>query len=796
MPAERVLKALLRLGFDKRTARDAEQGIVSIEDALEELEEQSLKTQDALAELTAGTEILAIAGEQLSGIGRAIADPLTRAAEEYVRYAGRADAVSRDWLDTMQDLEKAQVSVGRAAAQTILPMMETAADLAEKAADFVSEHPEIIRAALKIGAVVAGLGAVGMAVTKGIRLYADIRLALMATQQLAAGIAMRKAARDQLVAAGIMTVSSGKLKSAMSGILGRVGIGAGRAAGGAGVGGVGAAAGTMAAVVGSVLLGALAGLSITDLLAKSEFGERLEEGFAAWFDMLGVNLEVQFVELNRIATVAAYGLGQLIGGEEKALEWAAAVGQATGALEDAAEAGRGLADTLSIPEQALQAYIEFMRMEAEEEDRYLRELEFMRLQYRQEDLLMEEQYQRRRFEMERDRERDEIEAAKDHHRQQEMEVRDYAREEARTVGEHRREMVRSARDFARDESRELDEYYRERAEMARDFGTETQRMEEDHQRDMRRMQEDHDASMTGHIRSRDALAMVEEERAFEQERQRAEEDYGIDASRRHADYARQMADMEANFARQRALRLEDHSRQLAEEQARMGIEQSLREQEFLLRQKDAEEEFDYERDREALRFGQQMRDLDEEQEYERGQEQERREFEQDMEQRRFDEERVLARQHLSDRLREIDEDTGMLGDRERARRNQYYELMIADADIFMRNMRRTYAGFYYATGRQAGGYVGPGVYRMGEAGREFVLSAPTTRAAERSLGRLDQEVLLAGLAGAGMRAGGKRPQLTLNQNYTFQGGFSEAERGWFRQTARQQAADAFSEILQ
>ena len=41
-------------------------------------------------------------------------------------------------------------------------------------------------------------------------------------------------------------------------------------------------------------------------------------------------------------------------------------------------------------------------------------------------------------------------------------------------------------------------------------------------------------------------------------------------------------------------------------------------------------------------------------------------------------------------------------------------------------------------GRQGGGYVGAGVYAMGEAGREFVLSNSATSAAERILGPLTQ----------------------------------------------------------
>ena len=47
--------------------------------------------------------------------------------------------------------------------------------------------------------------------------------------------------------------------------------------------------------------------------------------------------------------------------------------------------------------------------------------------------------------------------------------------------------------------------------------------------------------------------------------------------------------------------------------------------------------------------------------------------------------------------------------------------------------------------RQSGGYVGAGVYAMGEAGREFVLANSTTNAAERVLGPLTQQGIMAAI---------------------------------------------------
>ena len=68
--------------------------------------------------------------------------------------------------------------------------------------------------------------------------------------------------------------------------------------------------------------------------------------------------------------------------------------------------------------------------------------------------------------------------------------------------------------------------------------------------------------------------------------------------------------------------------------------------------------------------------------------------------------------------------------------------------------------------RAAGGYAGPGLYELGEAGREFVLNNATTNAAESVLGGLTQDKLLNLMAGGG--AGG-------NVNYNAQYHFSERD---------------------
>ncbi len=69
--------------------------------------------------------------------------------------------------------------------------------------------------------------------------------------------------------------------------------------------------------------------------------------------------------------------------------------------------------------------------------------------------------------------------------------------------------------------------------------------------------------------------------------------------------------------------------------------------------------------------------------------------------------------------------------------------------------------------RAYGGYAGPGMYQLGELGREFVLNNQTTKAAETVLGNLTQDKLLAALGGLSSN--------TVNSNVAQTFNFSERD---------------------
>lgn len=122
--------------------------------------------------------------------------------------------------------------------------------------------------------------------------------------------------------------------------------------------------------------------------------------------------------------------------------------------------------------------------------------------------------------------------------------------------------IAAAQSLAADLAKMDSTYYSQRLQMAQSFGLETQRAEEDHQRNMRRLQESHDKRLRKLADSRDALGLEDEMESFEDERRAAEEDYQTAQARRNQDYANQLRDMERAFQQQRQERIAAYNQQL------------------------------------------------------------------------------------------------------------------------------------------------------------------------------------------------------------------------------------------
>lgn len=292
------------------------------------------------------------------------------------------------------------------------------------------------------------------------------------------------------------------------------------------------------------------------------------------------------------------------------------------------------------------------------------------------------------------------------------------------------------------------DYYASRAEAAADYGLDVARAEQDHQKEIRRMQEDSADRQRSAIRSRDALALLEEVRSYQRDRGRAEEDYRIEAARRSEDFARQLAEMEANFQkqqqeRQRAYqeelatlqeRLDDEKQMLADQAEKEGeiLENSRANQvRDLYEQKTGEEDTlneSYERQTNDLASNLRDQQIVANNAYDEAVA---------AAESRWESERQLRGIYLPGELAELD---------------AHYQARLVSLQAFMDQANlivRPRGGSYPE--RQSGGYsAGRGLHMLGERGREFVMDAATTRRAETIAGgNLTQDRLLAAMAGGG-----------------------------------------------
>lgn len=192
----------------------------------------------------------------------------------------------------------------------------------------------------------------------------------------------------------------------------------------------------------------------------------------------------------------------------------------------------------------------------------------------------------------------------------------YESQRANIITQYARQRAQMMSAFSLSESRAEQDYYRQRMTAARNHGVEVRRMEEDHQREMRKLQRDHNRRVRDLVDERDALGLVREQRAYEDQRREAEQDYRIQAARRSEDFARQLQEMDANFAVQRQRRLEDFQRQMQEmailEQERLAqldAQHALEMQKLAEQEKARLEQFDknYKAELEQLRSAEQQR---------------------------------------------------------------------------------------------------------------------------------------------------------------------------------------------
>ena len=168
------LDILIRFITDKAAKEGTVAAIDALQRQMEDFEQSIEEAKKSSQELKSLSKEIAQASREAFLIGTAITGGIFAAANKYVKDAKEATAVTVAWKAAQEGLNRSGTRIGASLAQEALPLLERAAVISDKVAGFVESHPEIVRAALNTGLVVASLGAVGIAVSKGIRIYADV----------------------------------------------------------------------------------------------------------------------------------------------------------------------------------------------------------------------------------------------------------------------------------------------------------------------------------------------------------------------------------------------------------------------------------------------------------------------------------------------------------------------------------------------------------------------------------------------------------------------------------------------
>ena len=170
---------------------------------IKKFDQQLAQTEKRVADLNQAALAINRISSGLFLTGSAIVGSIFLAANQEAQRikeaGGVVDETTRKWLTAQQRIQLSYQRIGRVGMSAILPLLEKAAALAEKGSKFIERHPDLVRAALNTGLVIATVGAVGMLVAKGVRFFADVTL-IAAQLKYAASTYMFKTSVDKFLA--------------------------------------------------------------------------------------------------------------------------------------------------------------------------------------------------------------------------------------------------------------------------------------------------------------------------------------------------------------------------------------------------------------------------------------------------------------------------------------------------------------------------------------------------------------------------------------------------------------------
>lgn len=442
-------------------------------------------------------------------------------ATKYVNDAEQATAATRGWKAAQEDLEQSGARIGEVLAREALPLLQDVAKVTRQVASTLEAHPEIARAVLAGGLVALAAGTLGNLYTKGLRLYADIKLDKSLALQMTAAELQLQASNNQLKAAGLQ--SQGSIKGAAS----------------TGVGGLAAG---LASPLGSITLlaGAVVAANALDeklihleksLAATSAAGAALAKGLdlvtRTAFNFIAPMLPIvhTFKDLKDSIT-------DLFGGAKKAQQEAAS----------SSTVGNFLGGSKEIQDKIVNAFADWKKDDAR---------------------IVQDAMQARK-QIIADGERSIVDL-----------TRNYVNQRNSISAQFNAEAASLTNRFIEDNKKADADYARERSEIVRDSNETIRDLEEDHQKNLEKMERDSLDRQREFAANRDALGLVLEQERLERQKAEAEQTTNEAIAKERQETAQRLQELSSRYAQERAQRQAQYQEDMKENALRRA--QALKE---------------------------------------------------------------------------------------------------------------------------------------------------------------------------------------------------------------------------
>lgn len=710
--AEAELNKLL--GIQTKSNALTKEEIKLLQQRATELRHESIAIRRAAMDLRLFSEAALIAGT-------GVITGMVLMADQFAKANKEGDAQAAKYTAAMDRVKASQNEVGRQFSIALLPFLAEATKMLDKASAFLKANPEVATAAIKGAEILIGVGAIGKSVATAARLTADFLAIQSSIMRVIATRASENLAADKQVAAA--KIQDGAADKQI--VAAEAEQGAATTGGAAkGVGGLLGFASSTTGIIALITASILVSNKIVNQLDQMEkLLNDVRAGFGSNFRFV-IDQLIKMVPGGQFVTMIEQ-LKLIHAGSKSILTL---LGQWFGVVQSDSRRATTPAGRENIANRPIGSVAESKKLD---------ELLQAYQNYMDADLELVQKHYAKRQEI--------ISQA----------LEDVAKENARNAktiadinSDLQKKLTGYTEDYNKAAAKDLQDYLEKRSDVVRDADEDVLRIEQDLRDKLAKMAKDHAERQGDLLAARDALGLVKEQRRYQREQDEAIADANKDIARRRQDIAKRLADIDREYAEEKKRRLADYQERVLEakqQAADRAKEEAIRHQ----------EELDQIRKNEAEKLAE--------------------------EQKNFIAERKRNYDQFIARIKDLDAFYLGVRQHEKAARDQ----MIQDLDAFLAKYRgdaiATYTAITNATKpatgttgtvghRAGGGYVGAGTYKVGEQGKEFVLSNQTTKAAEQAIsGQLNQQNLMAALQG-------KKTTIVWNDQRTFDGRITAAER--------------------